>query len=171
MTDSLDAAPTARPPKRLFRLGPAVDPLALPVAADGPWDDPAGARALQAFSTRRGALLAALAGEPPDAPDPIAGRAIVPVRIDDPRPFLDLRNPQALPPNLAAILDDRRALLSWADAAGLAGVVDTLPEAPTQARWVLTGPAAARALAAPHPLSPHDPDLVAVRRLLGTPGR
>lgn len=170
MPDSPDAAPTARPPKRLFRLGPTADPLALPERPDGPWDDPAGDRALHLFSTRRGALLAALAEPSEPAPNPLAGRAIVPVRVDDPRPFLDLRTREALPPDLVALLDDRRALLAWADEAGLAGVVDALPDAPAQARWALADPVSVRALAAPQPLSPHDPDLVAVRRSLGSAG-
>lgn len=167
MPSVLDAAPTARPPKRLFRLGPVANPLALPAPPDGSWDDPGGNRVLHLFTTRRGALLAALADARPNAPDPLIGRAIVPVRLGDPRPFLDLRDPPALPPELAAMLDDRRALLAWADEAGLPGVVDALPNAPTQARWALADPDSARALAPPHPLSPHDPDLVAVRRLLG----
>ncbi len=168
MPASPDAAPAARPPKRLFRLGPVADPLSLAATPDGPWDDPAGDRALHLFSTRRGALLAALdeAGH-----DSLAGRAIVPVRVDDPRPYLDLRAPGALPPAVAAIAEDRAALLAWADNAGLAGIVDALPGAPTQARWVLLDPAAVRVLAAPQAISPHDPDLVAVRRLLDASDR
>ena len=170
MPASIDNAPTARPPKRLFRLGPVADPLPPTHEPDGPWDDPAGDRALHLFSTRRGALLAALAETRPRAVDPLAGRAIVPVRLDDPRPFLDLRDPDALPPGNAALLDDRRRLWAWVDEAGLAGIVDALANAPTQARWVVTDPGFARALAPPQPLSPHDPDLVAVRRLLAGGG-
>ncbi len=168
MPTSPDATPTARPPKRLFRLGPVADPLSLADTPDGPWDDPAGVRALHLFSTRRGALLAALGGAGRDS---LAGCAIVPVRVDDPRSYLDLRDPDALPPAVAAIAENRAALLARADAAGLAGIVDAVPGAPTQARWVLPDRAAARMLATPQLLSPHDPDLVAVRRLLDAAGR
>lgn len=171
MPGPADAPLTARPPKRLFRLGPAANPLTLRDTGDGPWDDPAGDRALHLFSTRRGALLATLADPSGITPDSLAGCAIVPVQVGDPRPFLDLRNPPALPPDRAAMLGDRRALLAWADDAGLAGIVDAVPDAPTQARWALADPDSARALAPPQPLSPHDPDLVAVRRLLGESSR
>jgi hypothetical protein len=156
----------------LFRLGPLSDPLTLPTgAADGPWDDPAGDRRLHLFTTRRGALLAALAGLADDAAAPLAGLALVPVRLDDPRPFLDLRDPARLASTLVSLpgragAPSAAAVLARADELGLAGVLDALPGAPTQTRWVLLDPAAARALANPSPLSPHDPDLVAVRRVL-----
>jgi hypothetical protein len=160
--------PTLAPPKRLFRLvagtGPGENPLALaPDRADGLFDDPGAWRSLHLYATRRGALADALATGQGISP----GWAMADLRCDDRRPFLDARDPAALPPDLAALAaaGGWRALIERADDAGLAGVAIPVPAAPTQLLFALLDPASARLLAPPKPISPHDPDLRALTRL------
>lgn len=157
---SLAALPAVAAPRRLFRGVAGQDPLALPDRVpDGPCDDPGGWRALHLYATRRGALAAALAaGQPP--------AAMADLRCEDRRPFLDARDPAALPPAAAvlAAAGRWRALAELADEAGLAGVAMPVAAAPTQAVFALLDPGTARPLAAPRPLSPHDPDLRALAR-------
>ncbi|MGI9252223.1 MAG: hypothetical protein ACR2J8_00620, partial [Thermomicrobiales bacterium] len=82
------------------------------------------------------------------------------------RPFLDARDPARLPPALAAMLasGECRALAERADEAGLAGVALPSPDAPSQTVFALLDPVAARPLAPPKPVSPHDPDIRALTR-------
>lgn len=181
-------AATARAPKRLFRIGPLPDPLALSKGApDGPADDPAFWRALHLAASRRGAFVAVLAAAmregrwapaagAPGAARALAGLGVSDVRCTDPRPFLDARDPAALPPDLAALAADpapaaRRALLERADDLGLAGIAFPDLLAPAQAWFALLDPEAVKPLAPPKPVSPHDPDLAAVARLLAGPSQ
>nr|MBA3415973.1 hypothetical protein [Chloroflexia bacterium] len=85
-------SPSATPPRRLFRLGRAADPLA-PLA--GPPDALFAGTAIVLCSTRRGAFVEALA--PPASavgPTGLPSDVIaVALRFVDPRPLLDLRSP------------------------------------------------------------------------------
>jgi hypothetical protein len=161
--------PVIGAPRRLFRVIAGPDPLALESdRPDGPCDDPASWRSLHLYATRRGALAALLAsgeGSP-------AGRFVADLCCEDRRPFLDARDPAALPPDLAdlAARGAWRALIERADDAGLAGVALPVAAAPTQVLFALLDPSAARPLAPPRPISPHDPDLRALARSHATEG-
>lgn len=167
--------PTVDPPRRLFRLGALAAPL---VPLPAPPDRLFAGSAVVCCSTRRAALLEALgpgaAGDPGVEPEALA---LLPVRLDDARPVLDLRDapaPATLPPALATCLANHgagpeglAAALAWAGETDLAGVAWRSRFAPTQICWAFSLGAPLVPLAAPRPLSRHDPDLVAARRLLG----
>ena len=169
--------PSATPPRRLFRLGRADDPLApLP----GPPDAAFGGAAVVLCSTRRGAFVEVLVPSKPGAArtglPPAA--VVVALRFADPRPLLDLRPPldpaaaaesTLLPPGgTEVVLRAERWAETFAEAvaAGFAGIAYRSTLAPSQVCWAVSRDAALALLAAPRPVSPHDPDLVAVGRLL-----
>jgi hypothetical protein len=173
----MDPMPSpAKPPRRLFRLGRADHPLA---PLDRLPDQIFGGRAVVLCSTRRGAFIEALApGQLGEAPARLpADAAVVAVRYVDPRPLVDLRapiDPSSLPAGFAEVVgqDAGTALpaarlpeaFALAAEAGFAGVAYRSALAPSQVCWAIRPDASLTLLDAPRPVSPHDPDLVAVGR-------
>jgi hypothetical protein len=158
--------PVLAAPRRLFRVVPGPDPLALPLdRPDGPCDDPASWRVLHLWGSRRGAMASALAANE-GGPTGLTRLFMADLRCTDPRPVLDARHPAALPPDLAALVAAGawRALAERADDAGLAGLALPVAAAPSQTLFALLDPSAVRSLAPPKPVSPHDPDLRALTR-------
>lgn len=156
--DDHETPPLARPPRRLFRLGRLEDPLA-PLA--GPPEDVFGGAVVLLWTTRRGAILDAVAA---GALAETAGWGVASYRLADPRPVLDRRQ-QVVE---AAATGELAAAFAAAVGGGYAGVAFRGARAPTQTGWALSREASLTLLDGPRPISRHDPDVAAVRRLRET---
>lgn len=160
----------ATPPRRLFRIASGENPWK-PLET-GP-DASFGVSALVLTSTRRGAFLAALSHGMA-----IAHLMVIACRCVDPRPLLDLRSSTALaasrrqtaeseqrPGNGTEPGEDLPEAFAAAIATGFTGIAYRVTIAPSQDSWAMRPDTALHLLGAPRRISPHDPDLVAVRRL------